>query len=298
MKAWIFKKRSLLLRVAGTIVAVGALIFLLHQEGWGEIADALSRIPLDHILLAFGLILISRLSVIARWYTLLRSGGIKIPFTRAASLTFTGLFASNFLPTTIGGDVVRLAGVMQAGYDRAVCLASIAADRLVGMAGMAMTAPIGLATLWQWSAQQSFVLPAFVGRLWDFSKRTLGKFTLWLKQPLALATALAFTWVHMLCTFGALYFLLDGLGSPVAYWKIAGLWSLTYFISLLPVSINGLGVQELSISGLLQSMSGVDQTVSLTLAVLIRGLMIIASLPGAAFLPAALADLAKDESEL
>ena len=64
--------------------------------------------------------------VITRWYILLQSGGnVRISFSDALALTFTGLFSNNFLPTTIGGDVVRLAGAMQMGYDRAVSLASL-----------------------------------------------------------------------------------------------------------------------------------------------------------------------------
>ena len=83
-----------------------------------------------------------------RWYILLRSGNVKISFGDALALTFTGLFSNNFLPTTIGGDVVRLAGAMQLGYDRAVSLASLVADRLIGALAMVFTLPFGLIPAW------------------------------------------------------------------------------------------------------------------------------------------------------
>ena len=39
-----------------------------------------------------------------------------------------------------------LAGAMQLGYDRAICVASLVADRLIGLAGMSAGAPV-----WAWT---------------------------------------------------------------------------------------------------------------------------------------------------
>ena len=66
---------------------------------------------------------------------LLRSAGTGISTRLSTQITFAGLFAANFLPTTIGGGVVRLTWTIRLGYDQAVCVASLVADRLVGMAG-------------------------------------------------------------------------------------------------------------------------------------------------------------------
>ena len=148
MLDWLSENRNLLLRLVGTIVATVLVFLLIQQEGWGEIIGALKQISLVSFLLALASLLISRLFVIARWQVLLQSGGVKIPFSRSAELTLMGLFANNFLPTTVGGDVVRLAGIMQMGFDRAISLASIAADRLIGMAGMLFTLPFGLVPTW------------------------------------------------------------------------------------------------------------------------------------------------------
>ena len=131
MSAWWKRNRRLALQSAGTLLAVILLVVLLRDGGWDEIVDAFREIKTADLLWVALLFLISRLATVGRWHVLLRSGGINIRFRDSMSLTFTGLFASNFLPTTIGGDVVRLAGAMQMGFDRAVCLASMAADRLI-----------------------------------------------------------------------------------------------------------------------------------------------------------------------
>jgi len=300
MNLQISDKRQFLIRLAGTVLAIALIVVLIRQQGWGDILSALKKISFTDILLAVILIVASRFFVIGRWFILLRSGGVKISFSDTTALTFTGLFSANFLPTTIGGDVVRLAGAMQMGYDRAVCLASIAADRLVGMLGMVFTLPYGLylafTTLGHGAAIQSIALSAFFTRLNNFIKRTLQTFSLWLKKPLALLASLACTWGHMLCTFGALYILIGGLGSHVSFWMIAGLWSVSYFVTLIPISINGYGVQELSLTFLFSNIAGLTPAVSLTVAVLMRVLYMAASLPGAVFMPSILAALDTDRA--
>src|SRR5258706_4083357 len=138
------KNRQLIFQLIGTVLAIALLIFLLKEDGWDEISAAMQKIKLIDLFWVAVLFSISRIAIVWRWHALLRSGGIDMRFKDSAALTFMGLFATNFLPTTIGGDVVRLAGGMQMGFDCAVCLSSIAADMLVRMVGMAMSTPIGL----------------------------------------------------------------------------------------------------------------------------------------------------------
>jgi uncharacterized membrane protein YbhN (UPF0104 family) len=295
MKIRLKNNRQVLLRGAGTLLALVLLVVLLSQSGWDEVSAALQRISFWNLALAFVCIVCSRLCITARWYVLLRSGGVKIPFKDAASLVFTGLFANNFLPTTIGGDVVRLAGASQMGYDRAVCLASIAADRVVNMVGMSLAAPLGLWQLFQAGALQAFALAGFWQKGRDFALKTLQALTLWLKKPSALFLALGFALTHMLFSFGANYILFQGLGETLPLWKVIGLLSLAYFVTLVPISINGYGLQELTVTFLFSQFGGVSVPVSATVAVLHRMLMMVVSLPGALTLPGVMAGMGKRE---
>jgi uncharacterized membrane protein YbhN (UPF0104 family) len=298
MKAWFKRNRSVILRGSGTLLAIVLLIVLLYQSGWDEVWIAVQRISFLNLVLAFGCILLSRLCVTARWQVLLRSAGVNIPFKSTASLVFTGLFANNFLPTTVGGDVIRLAGAMQMGYDRAVCLASIAADRLINMLGMTLAAPLGLWQLFLTPAlgyirpdfgYQSILLAGWGRKAWSFLLRTLGSFSLWLKNPSALLLALVFALLHMLFSFSANYILIHALGATLPLWKVIGLFSLAYFVALTPISINGYGLQELTVTFLLSQFGGVSLPVSATVAVLHRMLMMLVSLPGALTLPGVMA---------
>jgi hypothetical protein len=300
MSDWWVHNRRLLLQLTGTLLAIFLIFLLVREEGWDEILVALKAIQLTDLLLVAVFFAISRFATAARWHVLLRSGGVDIPFRDSLSLTFTGLFASNFLPTTIGGDAVRLGGIMQMGFDRAVCLASLAVDRIIGMLGMSMAAPLGLAYAWNTlfgGAASALGMPAFLRRPLDFLKRTLNSFSLWIKKPGALLLSLSFTWVHMLCLFASISVFVSGLGTPVSFWMIAGLWSLTYFVTLIPISINGLGLQELSFTFLMSNVAGLSAQNSLTIAILIRAYFMFSSLPGAAFLPSTLANMTNRKSD-
>lgn len=298
MSNWLKKNRPVLLRAVGTLLAITLLAVLLYQNGWEDVKAAVQRISLLNLAMALGCIILSRLFITGRWYVLLRSGGVQISFKDTLSLVFTGLFANNFLPTTIGGDVVRLAGAIQMGHDRAICLASIAADRVVNMIGMSLASPLGLWQLWQAGPiMQSLALTGLFKKGWDFLLRTLASFSLWLKKPSALAMAFGFAFVHMLASFAANYVLIHGLGETLPYWKVIGLFSLAYFITLMPVSINGYGLNELTVTFLLSQFGGVSLGVSATVAILHRLLMMLVSLPGALALPGIMARMDRSQVE-
>jgi uncharacterized membrane protein YbhN (UPF0104 family) len=302
-------------RLIGTILAILLMVYLLSRQGWNEIGEAIVRIEIWRFVLAFGLIMVARLAVTGRWYVLLRSGGIRVSFAQTLRLTLAGLFATNFLPSTVGGDVVRLAGAVQLGFDGAVSTASLVMDRLVGMMGMALILPVGVLGLLQpgtlttfsrpsgseYSAgMTAFTLTSWGPKLWERLRslllRTLEALKVWIRQPTALFGALLFTFIHMVCLFGSMTVLLTGMGESVVIWLVGGVWSLVYFITLLPVSINGLGIQEVSIAFIFSNFAGVSESNGLILALLVRTLLMLSSLPGALFLPGILPGVKKDKN--
>lgn len=295
MASWLSRNRQRVVQFIGTVLAIVLIGFLLREDGWNAVVAAMKQIDLVDLIWVLILFSISRVATVARWHVLLRSGGIDISFKNSTMITFTGNFASNFLPTTIGGDVVRLAAIMQMGYDRAVSLASIAGDRLIGMLGMFMTVPLGVMYVWPLlpSNPVDLSLVGFLERPIRFLKRTLSTFSVWFRKPQSIVLSLMFTWIHMLCLFGSIYIFVDDLGTPVSFWVIAGIWSLTYFITLIPISVNGYGLQELSFTFLFSKVPGVTPAMSLTVALLMRTYFIITSLPGAVYLPSTLAAMAE-----
>jgi uncharacterized membrane protein YbhN (UPF0104 family) len=297
--------RSGWLRALATLVALALMAYLLNQH-WAEISDAVGRIEPWRFALAMGLMFVSRFAVSGRWHVLLRSGGVKVTWAQSIRLTMAGLFAGNFLPTTVGGDVARLGGALQMEFDAAVSAASLLMDRLIGLAGFFFTLPIGLQKLLasdvlSSGSQLPIVLLAAekkgLAKLWGWvdsiRKRVFKAVRLWISQPGALAASLAFTFLHMASIFGAMYVLLEGMHEPLPYWTVAGLWSLVYVITLLPFTINAFGLQEVSITYAFNHLGGLSAPNSIVLAVLVRTMFMLASLPGALFLSDVLPGISK-----
>ena len=290
---------NLIVRVVGTILALILMAYLLSQQDWAEIRDAVRRIEVWRFAAAVFLVFCSRFFYIARWHMLLRSSDIPVSFGESTRMTFAGLFASNFLPTTVGGDVVRLAGCAQKGFDGIFSAASLLMDRLVGMTGMALVLPFGIVPLlstqtplqtWQPSTQLAAAFPAVLGKWVKTAQEKTSKLLrriweaviLWKDQPQGVLAAFSFTCMHMVAIVLCFYLLLTGMGETISPFLIAGLWSVVYFVTLLPISINGLGVQETSFL-LFASVGGVAPESALTLAFVYRLIMMFASLPGALF---------------
>jgi hypothetical protein len=287
------------------------MIFLLSQQGWEEISEAIGRTQLWRFLAALLLMFLSRFFVLARWHILLRSGNVDAKLAQSARITFAGLFANNFLPSTVGGDLARLGGALQLGFDGALSAASLVADRVIGLVGMFMVLPIGLQKLMAfngiWPSSSTGLMALFASETWlgkllrrikALSQRVFDALKIWVNHPKALIASLAFTLLHMACLFSAIFLLLDGMGDPLSFTLIAGLWSLVYVITLIPFTINALGLQEVTISFAFTQLGGVSPANSLVLALLVRTLFLLTSLPGALFLSDVLPGISQARQKL
>lgn len=293
---------GVVIRWAGTIIALGLMVWLLSRQGWSEIWADIQKIGLPLFLTAVGLLMGSRFMISLRWYALLRGAGEEVTYLSSLRLTFAGLFSNNFLPSTIGGDVVRLAGAVQAGWDGATAAASLVIDRLVGMTGMAVFLPFTISMLVDYygaqalhpggvtalgvAAEKPSKLKKWVAKGKSILLRIWLSLLIWVRKPRTLVLPFLATFGHMLFTFGMVWVVLRGLGEHgLSYLEVGGLWALVYFITLIPISIAGLGVQELVIVFAYNTLGGVTEPHALTLAVLFRTLMMLSSLPGVVFVP-------------
>ncbi len=287
-------KRLSLWRLIGTLLGIALTIYLLFSYGLDEFLRMLKSVPLGVFLLALIFTFLSRFMVTLRWLALLRAAGVRMTLRRALRLVFMGLFASNFLPTTVGGDAVRLIGVLQHEMKASTGVASLLMDRVVGSIGMATLLPWGIPMIWP-TIERFFVtwwaLPVMV-RTWSdvvdrsrrFVKGVIETIGIWLKRPYGIVLALLATYGHMAFTFLAAWVLLGSMQQAISFFQVGTLWSLAYFVTLIPISINGLGIQEFSLTFLFTHFGGVEPQAALVLATLMRLLYMLASLPGALFL--------------
>lgn len=297
------QRLNLFIRWGGTILSIGIMIYLLSRVGWEEAWQTIRQLTAWRIGVVLALVFVSRLATFGRWFLLLKDQTPTLSITDTLKLTFAGLFASNVLPTTIGGDVLRLAGAVRLGLGASLAAASLVVDRLVGMTGMTLMLPFSLPALIGYLRSRDLSAPAvsmalpFVERLKAGVRKVLGNLRFWSRHPLILLKALGFTLVHQAAIYLIIRVLINGMGETLSMGQIAGIWSLTYFISLLPVSINGLGLQEVTITNLYTLLGGLSPAASISLALILRLVWLIGSLPGAFFIGEVLAGRTPAEVE-
>lgn len=105
------KRGSTLFRVLRPVVSAALLILLFQSVGLSRFMDILAGASIAW--LASGLLLvIAALAISAyKWQWLLAVQNVRVPLPKLFTSYLVGLFFNNFLPTNIGGDVVRIADI-------------------------------------------------------------------------------------------------------------------------------------------------------------------------------------------
>ncbi len=125
------KKFSTIIRV---IVGVGLIVFLLWRLDFNKILANISGLDIGYLF--YGVITYIFFVIISawRWQVLLDFKKFTIPFLRTLMIYFIALFFNNFLPTTVGGDVMRVLYTMKG--RKADALAIVLVDRILGFVGL------------------------------------------------------------------------------------------------------------------------------------------------------------------
>jgi uncharacterized membrane protein YbhN (UPF0104 family) len=270
------------------LVPLGLIGFMLSQVNWNEILPLLARVSWTSLLASTLFFLLSQFIIAIRWGYLLRVQDIRIPLTRLTWLVLIGAFASNFLPTTVGGDVVKMAAVAQGQSRRAVAVASVAADRLFNLAAMFFWLPSALA-LGGWNplietgaaSTSALTRMPWVEKTWSRVKRVFEAGRVWFTSPRTVVVALALSWLSIGASFVSFWIVTQALGISISFWGAAGVAVISYFAALLPISVNGLGLMEGSVTALL-TMQGASLEQGVAAAVLIRFVTLAVSLLGGA----------------
>jgi glycosyltransferase 2 family protein len=136
------KKRLWLLgRVA---LVVGLLWWVVASNGRERIFNALLSAHLGYLALGVVIFFISIVLGAFQWHLLLRWQGIRMGFHSTFRTYYVGLFLNNFLPGTVGGDVVRVVEVKRASEGWGKAAAATLLDRLFGFAALSLLALMAL----------------------------------------------------------------------------------------------------------------------------------------------------------
>lgn len=123
------KHRSTLLKVAVTIIGLG---LVLSQIDLRIVSDTLLSAQWSWLAITFGLVLLSLVIRAVRWFFLLQGLGVTLSLRRLVALYYVGNFFNAFLPTSFGGDVMRVVEVTR-DVPVGVATGTVIVDRLTGL---------------------------------------------------------------------------------------------------------------------------------------------------------------------
>src|SRR6201993_3616370 len=141
------KFRARLITILRWIAALAVFAILFHFLPVAQLRAALSSVrPIR-----FGIILIIYLFAhaigIVKWRMVVNAAGSRLNFSTSAQCYLGGLFGTLFLPSIIGGDVVRLAVGLRRSPRPAAVLAGNVVDRFLDVAAQATLVLVGLLLL-------------------------------------------------------------------------------------------------------------------------------------------------------
>jgi uncharacterized membrane protein YbhN (UPF0104 family) len=281
------------LGLAIRIIIPVVLIYLLFRNlDWKTVAQTLRGYPL-WILAAAVLMYVGANFLFAfRWHYFLKSVHIDIPYTYVVSLVFYSLFLSNFLPTTIGGDLVKVAGILNRdGPERkSIKISSVVADRIFSFGSKILLLPFTLYIFkgfvpvdFKLPWLQSLVFIKWLPKKWQAKAEGYWQAVKPWFSFRQIASVLGISWLSLLINILSFWMAIRVLNPSVSAIQIFCVTLLTYFASILPITINGIGVQEGSITYLL-TLIGFTYEQGIAAALLIRVITIIVSLLGGVWL--------------
>ena len=124
----------LFLRIA--VVAVGviwAIVWVSRGQRWSNLASIFRRMNLGVFAVTLSIFVICQVMVGFRWWLLLRTQSIFINLGAAVRLNFLGWFYNNFMPGSVGGDLLRAWYVTKHTDKRFEAALSVFVDRFIGL---------------------------------------------------------------------------------------------------------------------------------------------------------------------
>lgn len=124
-------------RFVKPLVSIGLVALLLWWVDLGQVVAIIAAADVVLLLGALAVALADRIVMIAKWWPLLRVQRLPIGWWRAVRVYLAANFASLFLPSSVGADMVRALALGRRHDATMEVGASIAVERISGIVGMA-----------------------------------------------------------------------------------------------------------------------------------------------------------------
>ena len=311
--------RQALILLAKLVVSVGLLVWLFRNVDFTRLWAFVTKASPVWLAVAMLLYLAQMLVSAWRWGLLLGAQHVNVPFRRLVNSYVVAYFFNNFLPSNIGGDVVRIRDTAGSAGSKTLATTVILFDRTLGVMALVLIAAVGATSgisageprllPWSW-------VPPLPWLLWPALAGGGAVFGVALMRPDIVAVALRplrmvhAEWVGeriervvnalgkfrdrpsalVSCFLGAivvqgllvLFYLaiVHSMGIPVPVWHLAVIVPLQFVVQMLPISVNGFGVREATFTVYFHQI-GLPRESALVVSFMGAALMMLFSLSGA-----------------
>jgi uncharacterized protein (TIRG00374 family) len=294
-----------------TKLAVTVLLFLyiFHKIDFQQFGSTLRNARLDILIAGFLVLWLAHYICVYRWRLLLRPLMPALSLGNLFGIYCIGLFFNLTFPTVVGGDVVKMYYAGRPSKSYAQSFAATFLDRDAGMLAMMFIAcgaiilyPIDVpgipVSLIIWSAFAVFIfgnLAIFAPRLHRTMTRFLRRlhlskiamkvdlissaFQVMGKHPGVLLGSLLISFLNQLLVITVSWILALGLRIDVPFPYFLIFFPVITLISMIPISLNGMGLREYSFMSLFGAI-GVSAASCIALGLLSSIVIILSSLPG------------------
>ena len=296
------------------VVSVVLLSLLFSKIDVARLWAIARRASLRWFAVALAIYAVNMIASTWRWHLLLRAQQVDVRRRWLLGSFLVASFFNNFLPSNIGGDVIRISDTARAARSRTLAATVVLMDRVLGLMALIFVAAVGASTagavhpaalpiwpMWLWAgllagaaASAPAVLapvgfsrllqpltvfhPEWVGGRIDTLTEVLTRFR---ARPGNLARCFA-TAVFVQGTMVLFYFAVaDALHLNVALSDIAVIVPISFVVQMLPVSFGGFGVREATFS-IYFSRIGQPIESAIAMSLIGQALIILFSLTGAA----------------
>ena len=257
------------------LVSAALLYFVLRSIDLAALWQRVQGMNMWWILLAIGSYAFVQSVSVWRWRRLLRAQHVDVATRTLRESIWVSLFFNNFLPSNIGGDVVRIADTATAAGSKTLATTVVLVDRVLGLTALILVASFGAFAAWlmgihvpgaRWLwivAAGGVVLTVVVIAVPKLTAYLLAPIGLlkrpWLDErvqrlenaikrfretPSALVGAFAGALVVQITVVAFYLLTAQGLSVPLPLLLGAVLIPVSLAVQMLPLSINGFGVRE------------------------------------------------------
>jgi uncharacterized protein (TIRG00374 family) len=298
-------KEKNLAKFAVRIVITILLFYLIARSvHYEDVVDVIRR--LDYLMLIPALVmqLVSSLVAAYRWYLIMRILQFGQTLYYYVASYFKGIFFNQALPTSIGGDAIRVLDAGKLGNGHKEAFYGVFIDRIVGLSGLVilnlaaiLMSPDLLPTSMQWlialmslAGILGVIVLLFLRKLDWLTRYKITRMFHHISERMsrvyhsaassAKQTGLSII-IHLLA-MGCIYLIGRSVGLDLPFLTFLVLVPPALLLTILPVSLAGWGIRETALIGLFLLINA-DRAQVLTMSLIYGALVVVSSLPGLYF---------------